>query len=105
MKLVFLDRDGVINEFPGNGKYVTKLKEFHFIPGSLEALRTLTKGHFTIFIISNQAGVSKGVYTKEKLSHITRNMLDKIRQAGAGSRKFFIARIARMKDATAASRK
>lgn len=89
MKLVFLDRDGVINEFPGNGKYVTKLKEFHFIPGSLEALRTLTKEHFTVFIISNQAGVSKGVYTKEKLNHITRNMLDKIRQAGGRIKRVF----------------
>ncbi len=89
MKLVFLDRDGVINEFPGKGKYVTKLKEFHFIPGSLEALRTLTKEHFTVFIISNQAGVSKGVYTKEKLSHITRNMLDKIRQSGGRIKRVF----------------
>ena len=63
MKVVFLDRDGVINEFPGNGNYVTKLKDFHFLPGTLEALRTLTEENYTIFVISNQAGVGKGVYT------------------------------------------
>ena len=46
MKVIFLDRDGVINEFPGNGFYVTKVKDFHFIPGSLEAIQALTQsGH------------------------------------------------------------
>ena len=66
MKIVFLDRDGVINKFPGNGKYVTKLKEFHFVPGALDALRILTDEGYSIFVISNQAGVAKGVYSKQK---------------------------------------
>lgn len=89
MKLVFLDRDGVINEFPGNGKYVTKLKEFHFIPGTLDALRILTLEGFKIFVISNQAGVSKGIYTKQKLQHITRRMLEEIRLVGGKINKVF----------------
>ena len=53
MKVIFLDRDGVINEFPGNGKYVTKIKEFHFIPGSIEAIKKLTDQDYKIFIIFN----------------------------------------------------
>lgn len=89
MKLVFLDRDGVINEFPGNGRYVTKLKEFHFIPGSLEGLRILSENDFTIFVISNQAGVGKGVYSREKLNHITRHMLRKVKNAGGRIKKVF----------------
>ena len=67
MKLVFLDRDGVINEFPGNGRYVTRCQDFHFIPGALEAIRNLTKSGYTIFVVSNQAGVGKGLFTKKKL--------------------------------------
>lgn len=89
MKVVFLDRDGVINEFPGNGKYVTKLKEFHFVPGSLDALRILTKEGYSIFVISNQAGVAKGIYTAKKLEHINRNMLRDIRAVGGRIRKTF----------------
>ena len=89
MKVVFLDRDGVINEFPGNGNYVTRLKDFRFIPGSLEALRLLTQEGYAIFVISNQAGVSKGVYTQNKLNHITRNMLRDVRRAGARIEKVF----------------
>ena len=89
MKLVFLDRDGVINEFPGNGNYVTKLKEFHFIPKSLDALRLLTTEGYSIFVISNQAGVGKGVYSKQKLNHITRRMLVEVKRVGGKIKKVF----------------
>lgn len=89
MKVVFLDRDGVINKFPGNGNYVTKLKDFHFIPGSLDAIRQLTKAGFTIFVVSNQAGVGKGVYSQSKLNLITKRMLEKVRKEGGRIKKVF----------------
>ena len=89
MKVVFLDRDGVINKFPGNGKYVTKLKDFHFLPGALDALRILTNEGYSIYIVSNQAGVAKGIYSKQKLEHITRNMLRDVRATGGRIKKVF----------------
>lgn len=89
MKVVFLDRDGVINEFPGNGNYVTKVKDFHFIPGALDAIRILTEEGFQIFVVSNQAGVGKGIYSHEKLKHITRNMLREVRAHGGKIKKVF----------------
>ncbi|MBF0384374.1 MAG: HAD-IIIA family hydrolase [Candidatus Omnitrophica bacterium] len=89
MKIVFLDRDGVVNQFPGNGEYVTKLKNFSFIPGSLEAIRLLTENGYRIFIISNQAGVAKGVYSMSKLKLINRKMLDGIKKAGGKINKTF----------------
>ena len=89
MKIVFLDRDGVINEFPGNGNYVTKLKDFHFIPGSLDALHILAQHRFSVFVVSNQAGVSKGIYSREKLNQITRKMLMGVRKRGGKIRKVF----------------
>ena len=89
MKLVFLDRDGVINEFPGNGRYVTTCRDFHFIPGALEAIRNLTKAGYTIFVVSNQAGVSKGLFTKKKLDQITRKMLREVRRSGGRIKKVF----------------
>lgn len=89
MKIVFLDRDGVINEFPGNGNYVTKWKDFHFIPGSLKALRILEEKGYSIFVVSNQAGVGKGIYSKQKLNHITRNMLAQVKKAGGCIKKVF----------------
>jgi len=75
MKVVFLDRDGVINEFPGNGAYVTKIKDFHFLPGSVEAIQELTDNGYKIFVISNQAGVGKRVYSLDKLNRINAYMI------------------------------
>ncbi len=89
MKVVFLDRDGVINEFPGNGNYVTKVKDFHFIPGAVDAIRRLTEGGYKIFIISNQAGVGKGVYSLDKLKRIDRHMIKQVMAGGGRIRKSF----------------
>ena len=89
MKIIFLDRDGVINRYPGYGHYVTRIKDFHFLSGTCEAIRRLTQRGYRIFIISNQAGVSRGVYTKEKLNQITRFMLQKIARSGGRIKKVF----------------
>lgn len=80
MKVIFLDRDGVINEYPGDTKFVTSWKEFKFIPGSLNALRRLTEAGFDIFVISNQSGVSKGVYSKDSLEDITKRMFKEVKK-------------------------
>lgn len=85
MKFIFIDRDGVINRDPAwIGKdYVTSWEEFQFLPGALEALKTLTDKDYKIAIISNQAGVSKGVYTKKTLDEITEKMLKEIKSNSA----------------------
>ncbi|MBF0123267.1 MAG: HAD-IIIA family hydrolase [Candidatus Omnitrophica bacterium] len=83
MKVVFLDRDGVINQFPGNGLYVTRVKNFHFLPRSLAALKMLTDAGYHIFVVSNQAGVGKGVFSQEKLDQITAYMQKHVKAAGA----------------------
>ena len=61
MKIVFLDRDGVISVFTPDD-YVKTWQEFRFIPGVLEGLKTLYSAGFKIIIISNQAGVNKGTF-------------------------------------------
>jgi len=82
MKFIFLDRDGVINKYPGDGKYVTRLRDFRFLPGSLRAVRLLTRAGYRIFVISNQAGVTKGLYSKEILDKMTDRMLAQARRQG-----------------------
>ena len=83
MKAIFLDRDGVINKDAGFGDYIRSWKAFEFLPGSLEALKKLTQSGFDIFIISNQAGVAKGLYTKEDVQEINRVLLKQAKAAGA----------------------
>ena len=89
MKVVFLDRDGVINKFPGLGDYVTKVKNFHFLPGSLKAIRLLTEKGYSIFVVSNQAGVTRGIYSQKKLDQINTYMLKHVNRVGGKIRKTF----------------
>ncbi len=80
-KIIFLDRDGVINKDP-RGKYVTSIGEFEFISGTIEAICRLSAGGYKIFVISNQQGVGKGLYTQKTLDSITDWMLKKIKEKG-----------------------
>ncbi len=79
MKIIFLDRDGVINRYPGDSDYVKSWSEFKFLPEVKLSLKRLNEGGFKIIIISNQAGVSKGLYTQEELDLITKNMLRELK--------------------------
>lgn len=83
-KVIFLDRDGVINRDPENLKYqyVTKWKEFKFLPGAKRAIKKLTDASYSIYIISNQAGISKRYFTMKALGTITRNMRKELVKAG-----------------------
>lgn len=81
MKIIFLDRDGVINKYPGDADYVKSWHEFNFLPKVKESLKKLNDNGFKIIIISNQAGVSKGIYSQEGLNLITSNMLQELNDA------------------------
>ncbi len=89
MKVVFLDRDGVINRYPGDKNYVTSIKTFRFLPGSLESIKQLSDAGYRLYVISNQAGVSKGLYTKKTLKKMTDFMLDHVKKAGGRIEKVF----------------
>jgi len=89
MKTIFLDRDGVINKYPGDRLYVTSLKKFRFLPRAKQAIVMLSRAGFKIFVASNQAGVGKGTYGQRTLDTITAKMLDKIEQAGGRITKVY----------------
>ena len=91
-KIIFLDRDGVINRDPGGWtkhSYVTKWKDFQFLPGAKKAIRRLGDNGYDVIVISNQAGISKGYYSKERLNKITSRMIKEIKKSGGKIRKVF----------------
>lgn len=83
MNAIFIDRDGVINRDPGGTRYVTSWKEFKFLPRAKKAISLLNQKKYPIFVISNQAGVSKGIYSRDALSEITGNMLKELQKFNA----------------------
>ncbi|WP_222910179.1 D-glycero-beta-D-manno-heptose 1,7-bisphosphate 7-phosphatase [Pseudomonas sp. DNDY-54] len=60
MKLIVLDRDGVINE--DSDAYVKTLDEWIPIPGSLEAIARLCEAGWTVAVATNQSGLARGLF-------------------------------------------
>jgi D-glycero-D-manno-heptose 1,7-bisphosphate phosphatase len=74
-KALFLDRDGVINHDPGD--YTTSLEEFVVLPTVIPALKLAHQKGYLIIIVTNQAGIAKGLYNHEEVH----KMHDKLQQA------------------------
>ncbi len=81
MKLVILDRDGVINEDSEN--YVKTPEEWCPIPDSLEAIAKLHQADWRIIVVSNQSAVGRGLITLEALGRIHRKMDFALDELGA----------------------
>ena len=62
-RAVFIDRDGVLNV--SNDGYVYGLADFKLYDGVPEALVALHRAHFLLIVITNQGGISRGVYRHE----------------------------------------
>ena len=80
VKLVLLDRDGVINV--DRPKSVKSLAEFEFIPGSIEAMKKLQKAGFKLAIITNQRCVGRGDLSPEGLEEIHAHMKQALKKEG-----------------------
>jgi D-glycero-D-manno-heptose 1,7-bisphosphate phosphatase len=81
-KILLIDRDGTINRRPPRGEYLTRWKDFAFIDENVEAMARLAKNGFKFIVISNQAGVGRGVVDLPTVEAINRNMVDALRQRG-----------------------
>lgn len=74
-KAVFLDRDGVINSDEGH-YYIYRPSDFVLCEGVVDALKLLHNLGYLIVIITNQGGVSKGVYTKADVESVHQKFID-----------------------------
>ena len=74
-KAIFLDRDGVINKDPGTHKYVHKVEDFIINPGVLESLKKIKEKDYVLFVVTNQSGIGRGLYTLEDFHKVNNHML------------------------------
>jgi len=88
-KVIFLDRDGVINKKVPKADYVKNWGEFEFLSGVIEAMKKLTDEGFEIYIISNQPGIARGMMTDEDLRNITENMMKLLKNKGVLIKKIY----------------
>jgi len=80
MKLIILDRDGVINE--DSDDYIKSTDEWIPIPGSLDAIARLNHAGYSVAIASNQSGIARGYFSLETLAAMNVKMNDMLSPLG-----------------------
>jgi len=80
MKLVILDRDGVINQ--DSADFIKNPNEWIPIPDSLESIARLNQHGFSVIIATNQSGIGRGLFDIETMNAINKKMLDLLAQVG-----------------------
>lgn len=80
MKIIVLDRDGVINL--DSEQFIKKPDEWKPIPGSLEAIARLNESGWRVVIASNQSGLGRGLFDMDTLNAINEKMTKALGQVG-----------------------
>src|SRR4051812_7933730 len=81
MKMIILDRDGVINQ--DSPAFIKSPAEWLPIPGSLEAIARLNQAGFRVVVASNQSGIARELFDMSILNTIHQKMHASAQQAGA----------------------
>jgi D-glycero-D-manno-heptose 1,7-bisphosphate phosphatase len=78
-KALFIDRDGVINV---DRVHVSRVEDFKFTEGIFDLCRRYTESGYLILVITNQAGIAKGLYSEDDFLHLTIWMKDQFLDRG-----------------------
>lgn len=81
-RVVFLDRDGVINTEPPPPGWIMRWEDLEFADGALDALRRLREAGFTVVVVTNQSCVGRGFASREAIQAILDRLVDEVAAAG-----------------------
>jgi D-glycero-D-manno-heptose 1,7-bisphosphate phosphatase len=79
-RAVFLDRDGTIIEEAG---YLDRLDRLVFFPFSIDAIRTLNDAGFAVVVVTNQAGIARGIVSEAFVAEAHAHIAARVRAGGA----------------------
>lgn len=79
IKALFLDRDGVVNVDAG---YISLPKNIIFVDGIFEQCKSFNDSGYQIFIITNQSGIGRGLYTENDFHKLMRWMIERFEEKG-----------------------
>ena len=81
-RVLMIDRDGTINKRAPRGEYIASWHDFHWDPQTVEAMRELSKEGFRFLVLSNQAGIARGMLTSKTVDEINARMVFELREQG-----------------------
>ena len=81
-RILLIDRDGTISCRPPRGEYVTQWQDFHWIEETVAAMRQLSAAGFRFIVLSNQAGIARGMVEAEAVESINRRMVQELQARG-----------------------
>lgn len=87
-KAIFFDRDGTINNDEGH-YYIYRKEDFVFNPGIIEGMKRLADAGYLLFVVTNQGGIAKGIYTREDTQKLHEYMCDALENKGIHITKIY----------------
>ena len=82
-KYIFIDRDGTLCKKPPKAEYITKPNDFIWIEGAKEAIKKLNNSGYFVILISNQAGIARGVMNINDFIAVQDKMCSDLKDIGA----------------------
>jgi len=83
---VFLDRDGTLLEEAG---YLDRLERLVFFPYAIDAVRLLNRAGFPVVVVTNQAGIARGIFKESFVAAAHQHISDRLAAAGARVDAFY----------------
>lgn len=81
-RIVMIDRDGTINQRPPTGEYVTSWDRFRWVDETVAAMRLLAERGFRFIVLSNQAGIARGMLDAGVVDDMHRRMVSELSSRG-----------------------
>lgn len=78
-KTIILDRDGVINL--DSDEFIKSVDEWQPIKGSIEAIAKLSQAGYSVYVLTNQSGIARSLFSIETLGHIHAKMRHLVAEA------------------------
>lgn len=89
-KIVLLDRDGTLHQRAPRGEYVSKWEDVQILPEAVDGLKKLAADGFKFIVISNQAGIGRGVLTTQSVKALNDSICNYFKAIGVEILDFYI---------------